>query len=130
MNTPGCYPGCFYYTDSCFRTDCKRKENPVTPQEHDALKQALEAARPSWVGSRYVDSNGRIVGHVGWVNSGIAGAWYEGVKLGEYISDDAARAAVERRHARPKDYGMMNSDNPWGAGTYFMRRFGGIGGLG
>lgn len=20
----GCYPGCFYYSDSCFRQDCKR----------------------------------------------------------------------------------------------------------
>lgn len=21
----GCYPGCFYYSDSCFRDDCKKK---------------------------------------------------------------------------------------------------------
>lgn len=25
----GCYPGCYYYTDSCFRDDCKKtKEKP------------------------------------------------------------------------------------------------------
>jgi hypothetical protein len=24
--TGGCYPGCFYYTDSCFRDDCKEKK--------------------------------------------------------------------------------------------------------
>ena len=22
----GCYPGCFYYTDSCFRSDCKKNK--------------------------------------------------------------------------------------------------------
>lgn len=22
----GCYPGCYYYTDSCFRDDCQRKD--------------------------------------------------------------------------------------------------------
>lgn len=22
----GCSPGCFYYTDSCFRKDCKQKQ--------------------------------------------------------------------------------------------------------
>ena len=28
----GCYPGCFYYTDSCFRKDCKKTMNTVTYQ--------------------------------------------------------------------------------------------------
>lgn len=22
----GCYPGCYYYTDSCFRSDCKKNK--------------------------------------------------------------------------------------------------------
>jgi hypothetical protein len=25
--TGGCYPGCFYYTDSCFRKDCRLNGN-------------------------------------------------------------------------------------------------------
>jgi len=31
----GCYPGCFYYTDSCFRKDCKKsgqQPQPTPPQ--------------------------------------------------------------------------------------------------
>lgn len=26
MPDAGCYAGCFYYSDSCFRQDCKRKK--------------------------------------------------------------------------------------------------------
>lgn len=50
---PGCYPGCFYYTDSCFRSDCKnphpsnvRKETEMTMKlntlSQDAQTEIIE----------------------------------------------------------------------------------------
>ena len=31
MTCPLCYPGCYYYTDSCFRQDCKQTNNATKP---------------------------------------------------------------------------------------------------
>ena len=33
----GCYPGCYYYSDSCFRKDCKQK-----PKEPEWVKERRE----------------------------------------------------------------------------------------
>ena len=47
MNNPkrftGCYPDCFYYTDSCFRSDCKKDQprpalNYLQPQIRPVAK--------------------------------------------------------------------------------------------
>ena len=34
-NKQGCFPGCFYYTDTCFRQDCKNKKEISTETERD-----------------------------------------------------------------------------------------------
>jgi len=37
--TEGCYPGCYYYTDSCFRKDCKQ----VNKYEREVWEQMVNA---------------------------------------------------------------------------------------
>lgn len=39
----GCYPGCFYYTDSCFRQDCKLGQPTFT-----ARKPQMETTMYLW----------------------------------------------------------------------------------
>lgn len=44
----GCYPGCFYYTDSCFRTDCKMtSKNDITGQKQQT-KPASDTYRDNY----------------------------------------------------------------------------------
>jgi hypothetical protein len=46
--TWGCYPGCYYYGDSCFRKDCMNSNN-VTPLKVPAHKQTDPSKVPGQI---------------------------------------------------------------------------------
>lgn len=52
----GCYPGCYYYTDSCFRTDCFKGNNAMpAPKTITEKLDELSTKRASAVHS-YIDA--------------------------------------------------------------------------
>lgn len=52
----GCYPGCYYYTDSCFRTDCLKGNNAMSaPQTITAKLEEMAVQRAAAV-HNYIDA--------------------------------------------------------------------------
>ena len=53
--TSGCYPGCYYYTDSCFRKDCKQV-NKEQRKEWDGLIVNLHSLKGEMTLSQYQET--------------------------------------------------------------------------
>ena len=54
----GCYPGCYYYTDSCFREDCKKGNNRADELERQQrlIKVLAREIKATWEGQKYLEA--------------------------------------------------------------------------